>query len=90
MRGGEHLAGVELVLADLEIVGRRPDDRRIRVPVVVLDLQLALHLGLDREDVLGMLLDRLGIVHRHLGLVADADAAHAERLAGHHRQQRRA
>jgi hypothetical protein len=39
--------------------------------------------------VLAVLLDRLGVIHRHLLLIAAADTAHAERLARLDGEQRR-
>src|SRR5262249_16817006 len=62
VRRREHLARAQRVLANLEVVRRRPDDLRARVLVADDDLLLRAHLRLNGEQRRGALVDRLRVV----------------------------
>ena len=72
---GEHAADVEVVLSHDEIVGRRADDRDVRVAVVPDDLAILVLLRLDRRQVQPARLDGVDIGHRDLLRDLELDAA---------------
>ena len=88
--GGEHLAGLERVLANLQVVRRGADDLRARVLVAPHDLLLRAHFRLHGEQRRRALVDRLRVVDREALLRAgERDAAAAAALLSRaHREQR--